>query len=146
MDCKKIQKKLIFLAERSLPQDEEKQMLSHLENCAVCRKQYEFLLNIEKLITEERSADVSPYFYTRLSGKLQTADETEEEEFRPAWIKIAHGSILALIIVAAVFSGFKLGQNDSKYLNNGQTATQNGNAQKVNSVTDEQLADNFPTY
>ena len=147
MECKNIKKKLIFLVEKSLGPDEEKQLLFHLESCALCREQYEFFKGIENLIIEKKSKDVSPYFFTKLSGRLESISSPEQSELRPAWIRIMHGGILAMIIIVAIISGFLLGKNDSKYSNNKQTAKKTDNTiQKEFSVYDNQFADNFPTY
>jgi hypothetical protein len=147
MRCKNIQKKLIFLAERSLHQDEEKQILSHLESCAICREQYEFLKNVENLIVEKKSADVSPYFYTQISGKLQILETYDQPEIRPVWIKIANAGILTAIIVIALITGFILGQNESKYSKSAQNLNQQNNYQQNDiTVTKDQFVNNFPTY
>lgn len=147
MKCRKIKKNLIFLAERSLSADEEKKLLLHLESCADCRKQYEFLKAAELLIIEEKSSDINPYFYSAITGRLGSLESDDHPEYKPAWIKIAHGSILVVIIFTAVMFGLALGANNSKYMSSKQNINQQ--MKGINNeyiITDKQFANSFSRY
>ena len=143
MECKKFKKKLVFLAEKSLPKDEEQQLLLHIESCDSCKKTYVYLMGFENLIQEEKSTEISPFFYTKLSGRLESV-ETLPEKLNEVWLRLAHAGILALIVIAAVYSGLMLGLKS----NNSKQAGANNNqaTQQDLTVADEQFADNFPTY
>jgi hypothetical protein len=143
MECKKFKKKLVLLADKSLPADEEKQLLLHLESCGSCMESYVYLTGFEKLIQEEKSTEISPFFYTKLSGRLESIS-APAVKFNPLWLRLAHAGILAIIVIAAVYSGLMLG---IKQTNIKQADTQNNISSKQDiTVTDEQFADNFPTY
>jgi len=143
MECKKFIKKLVLLADKSLPEDEEQQLLLHLESCDSCKESYVYLTGFEKLIQEEKSTEISPFFYTKLSGRLESVS-TAEIKLNPLWMRLAHAGILAIIVIAAVYSGLMLG---IKQTNIKQADTQNNNSSQQDvTITDEQFADNFPTY
>ena len=147
MDCKNIKTKLIFLAERSLPPDEEKQLLLHLENCSSCREQYEYLKGFEQVIVKEKYSEPGPYFYSKLKARFESLEPIDMPAMRPAWIRIAQSGFLVIIVFAAIISGLLLGSDDFKYQNNGQSYKQSvHNIQKNLNNPDEQMADNFPTY
>jgi len=146
MKCKNVKKKLIFLSEKPTLTNEEKDVVAHLENCSSCRKQYDYLTKIEYFINEERALDVSPYFYTRLSGKFESTVPAPRLKQQPAWIMVAQGGIVAAIIFVAVLSGFTLGLNDSKYMNDYASGKSNKNSQTHLTPINDQSADNFPTY
>jgi hypothetical protein len=147
MKCKEVNKKLIFLIENSLTAEEEKSLLQHLISCSSCKTHYDYLLKVDKLVNEEKLQDVSPYFYTKLSGRLESVIIPERIKLRPVWIKVVQGSIVAIIIIAAFIFGFVLGNDESKYNSNNQSLNQaNSKTQTDITVTDGQYADNFPTY
>jgi hypothetical protein len=143
MECKKFKKKLVLLVDKSLPADEEKQLLLHLESCDSCKESYVYLTGFENLIQEEKSAEISPFFYTKLSGRLESSS-VPQVKLNPLVLRFAHAGILAIILTAAVYSGLMLG---IKQTNSKQNDIKNNNTSKQDiPAADEQLADNFPTY
>jgi predicted anti-sigma-YlaC factor YlaD len=147
MNCKRIKKNLIFLAEKSLPENEEKLLLNHIKNCPACKEKYELLKTAENIISEERSAELNPYFYSTVTGKLGSAEVNHQTEYKPAWIRIANGSMLIAIIAAAVILGFSLGKNDSKYLSAKQSFNQSSNGFHTEyNVTDKKPTISIPLY
>lgn len=143
MECKKFKKKLVFLAEKSLPLDEEKQLLLHMETCDFCKESYAYLCGFENLIQYEKSIEASPFFYTKLSGRLESIS-IPAIKLNSVWLRLAQAGILVIIVFVAVYSGLILGNKSNTTK---QTVTQKDQSiQQDLTVADEQFADNFPTY
>lgn len=145
MKCKSISKKLIFLAEKSLPIAEETIIFQHLKDCVACKEQYDKLIAVEQLIHEKKLLDVSPYFYSKLKTRLESAETNEIPAIQPAFIRVAHGSFMVLIIAIAITMGIILGQNDYRFFNNNKQVLKQTDKMIQNdySIADEQFATNY---
>lgn len=145
MKCKSISKKLIFLAEKSLPVAEEIIIFQHLKDCVTCKEQYDKLIAVEQLIHEKKLLDVSPYFYSKLKTRLESAETNEIPAIQPAFIRVAHGSFMVLIIAIAITMGIILGQNDYRFFNNNKQVLKQTDKMIQNdySIADEQFATNY---
>ena len=145
MKCKNISKKLIFLAEKSLPIAEETIIFQHLKDCVACKEQYDKLIAVEQLIHEKKLLDVSPYFYSKLKTRLESAETNEIPAIQPAFIRVAHGSFMVLIIAIAITMGIILGQNDYRFFNNNKQVLKQTDKMIQNdySIADEQFATNY---
>lgn len=145
MKCKSISKKLIFLAEKSLPIAEETIIFQHLKDCVACKEQYDKLIAVEQLIHEKKLLDVSPYFYSKLKTRLESAETTEISVLQPALVRFAHGSFMVIVVAIAILMGIFLGQNDYRYLNNNKQVLKQTDKMIQNdySIADEQFATNY---
>lgn len=148
MKCKSISKKLIFLAEKSLPVAEEIIIFQHLKDCVTCKEQYDKLIAVEQLIHEKKLLDVSPYFYSKLKTRLESAETNEIPAIQPAFIRVAHGSFMVLIIAIAITMGIILGQNDYRFFNNNKQVLKQTDKmiQSDYSIAEEQFATNYFTF
>lgn len=110
MKCRNIQKELIFYLDRELPEERMKSIARHLEECQECCGYLDELKKDLEIIDAERNPEVSPYFFTRLSARL---DEQPEAQNRNVWARVVQPAFFSLLLIAAVYGGFRLGYQAS---------------------------------
>lgn len=110
MNCKTIHQDLIFYLGNELPEERKIVVQEHLNECADCMKFYEFLKTELKLISDEKNPEVSPFFYTRLSARLE-----DSQEYLPKknWTRILQPAFYSLILIIGIYGGLKLGNDAS---------------------------------
>ncbi len=105
MSCKKIHNNLIFYLEGELSSEEMQAVRSHLDDCDDCRRFAEMMKQQLQLIESEKQTEVSPYFFTKLSVRL---DEKYEQFRLPAqgWLQLTTFSLLLIVgIVVGIYLG-----------------------------------------
>lgn len=105
MSCKKIHNNLIFYLEGELSSEEMQAVRSHLDDCDDCRRFAEMMKQQLQLIESEKQTEVSPYFFTKLSVRL---DEKYEQLRSPAqgWLQLTTFSLLLIVgIVVGIYLG-----------------------------------------
>ena len=70
MNCKTIDQKLIFYFEGELSAQENKLIEQHIENCSSCAAKLEYLRETLSILNTEKEAEVKPFLYTRIQGKM----------------------------------------------------------------------------
>jgi hypothetical protein len=105
-----IHKDLIFYIDNELSAEKRMAVDKHLEVCADCRSFLAFLQEEMQIIEKEKNPEVSPFFYTRLSAKLE-----EKPVFRAQsqWVRLAQPAFFSLILIIGIYGGIKLGSNAS---------------------------------
>ncbi|MFY9150451.1 MAG: zf-HC2 domain-containing protein [Prolixibacteraceae bacterium] len=110
MNCKTIHQDLIFYLDNELPEERRSVVQEHLNVCADCRKFYELLKTEMQLITEEKNPEVSPFFYTRLSARLENKQDYLPQK---SWSTVLQPAFFSLILLIGIYGGLKLGNNAS---------------------------------
>ncbi len=111
MKCKKLHKKLIFFLEGDLPEREANEVAIHLDECARCAAFAVELKKTLKIIDQERSPEVNPFFYTRLKARMQEQEEAKRERIGfPVWEKVLQPAFFTLIMLAGIYTGIKIGE------------------------------------
>ncbi len=110
MKNKCIHKDLIFYLDNELSVEKRTAVEKHLEECADCRSFLAFLKEGMQVIDKEKNQEASPYFYTRLSARL---DEKTERQAQSQWIRLAQPAFFSLMLIAGIYGGLKLGGNAS---------------------------------
>jgi len=105
-----IHKDLIFYLDNELSVEKRIAVEKHLEGCADCRSFLSFLKDGMQVIEKEKNPDVSPFFYTRLSARLE---EKPEHQAQSQWTRLAQPAFFSLILVLGIYGGLKLGSNAS---------------------------------
>jgi predicted anti-sigma-YlaC factor YlaD len=82
----------------------------HLEECADCRSFLAFLKDGMQIVEKEKNPEVSPFFYTRLSARL---DEKQVYQTQSQWARLAQPAFFSLVLLAGIYGGMKLGSNAS---------------------------------
>jgi predicted anti-sigma-YlaC factor YlaD len=110
MKNKCIHNDLIFYIDNELPVEKRTAVEKHLEECADCRSFLVFLKDGIQVIEKEKNPEVSPFFYTRLSGRLE---EKAEYHVQNQWVRLVQPALFSLLLVAGIYGGLKLGGNAS---------------------------------
>lgn len=110
MKNKCIHKDLIFYLDNELSVEKRTAVEKHLEECADCRSFLAFLQNEMLVIEKEKNPEVSPFFFTRLSARMD-----EQPQFKPQglWVRIAQPAFFSLMLIAGIYGGLRLGNNAS---------------------------------
>jgi anti-sigma factor RsiW len=133
MKHKSIHKDLIFYLDNELSVEKRTAVEKHLEECADCRGFLAFLKEGIQIIDKEKNPEVSPFFYTRLSARLE---EKPENQAQPQWVRLAQPAFFSLVLLAGIYGGLKLGSNASSPKGN-QPAT--NSVQMLNDFADEPI-------
>jgi anti-sigma factor RsiW len=110
MKTKCIHNDLIFYLDNELSVEKKIAVEKHLEECADCRSFLAFLQGGMQSIEKEKNPEVSPFFYTRLSARL---DEKSERQTKSQWVRLAQPAFFSLLLVIGIYGGLKLGGNAS---------------------------------
>lgn len=110
MKTKCIHKDLIFYLDNELSVEKRTVVEKHLEECADCRSFLAFLQDGMQVIEKEKNQEVSPFFYTRLSARLE---EKPEYQTKNQLIRLAQPAFFSLVLLAGIYGGLKLGSNAS---------------------------------
>ncbi len=108
MKTKCIHKDLIYYLDNELPEVKRTAVEKHLAECADCRSFLAFLKEEMQVIEKEKNPVASPYFFTRLSARLD-----ERPEFKPQswWVQFAQPAFFSMMLVAGIYGGLRLGSN-----------------------------------
>lgn len=120
MKTKCIHKDLIFYIDNELSAEKRIAVEKHLEECSDCRSFLVFLKEEMQIIETEKNQEVSPFFYTRLSARLE---EKQVYQTQSPLVRLAQPAFFSLILLAGIYGGLKLGSNASSLLVNQQTSS-----------------------
>lgn len=110
MKTKCIHKDLIFYLDNELSEEKRTAVEKHLEECADCRCFLAFIKEEMQIIEKEKNREASPFFYTRLSARL---DERPELMPQGLWVRLAQPAFFSLMLIAGIYGGLRLGSNAS---------------------------------
>jgi anti-sigma factor RsiW len=133
MKNKCIHNDLIFYLDNELSVEKRTAVEKHLEECADCQSFLAFLKESIQIIDKEKNQEVSPFFYTRLSARL---DEKQVYQTQSQWVRLAQPAFFSLVLLAGIYGGLKLGSNASSPRVN-QPAT--NSVQMLNDFADEPI-------
>lgn len=109
MNHKSINKDLIFYIDNELSLEKRIAVEKHLEDCEDCRSFLAFLQEGLMIIEKEKNPTVSPFFYTRLSARL----EKPEHQGQSQWVGLAQSAFFSFLLVLGIYGGLRLGNNAS---------------------------------
>jgi len=110
MKCKDIHKNLLLYPDNELEAGLKASIEKHLEECDDCRGFSAFLKEEMQIIGREKKQKVSPFFFTRLSSRL---DEKQDYRQQTLWNRVAQPAFFTLILVAAIYGGLRMGSDAS---------------------------------
>jgi hypothetical protein len=111
MDCKKIEKHLTDIAEKTLSREEDAAVRRHLRSCRTCEALVKRFNDVWQAWDEPAPAGPAPYFWTGLSQRLQASEQIRSFPLPPRpglrrWLKPAAA---AASVLAGIFAGYHLG-------------------------------------
>jgi len=133
MNHKSIHKDLIFYLDNELSVEKRTAVEKHLEECADCRSFLVFLQEGMQIIEKEKNQEVTPFFYTRLTARL---DEKSERQVQSQWVRLAQPAFFSLVLLAGIYGGLKLGGNAPSPKGNQQV---HSNVQIINDFAAEPI-------
>ena len=105
-----IQHDLIFYIDNELSNEKKTTVEKHLEECADCRAFLAFLRDGIQIIEKEKNPQVSHFFYTRLSARLE---EKPYFQIQSQWLRLAQPALFSLLLFIGIYGGLKIGSNAS---------------------------------
>jgi len=138
MNCKEVNKNLIFYIDGELKPEKETEIQEHLMNCKDCNILFLNLKESMAIITQEKEAKPNPFLFTRIQEEISNLEEPRKAYIlRPNFIKVLQAVTLSLLLVVGVIFGISMGnsiqyqtpeqsmvyQSDEFYLNDLQQET-----------------------
>lgn len=113
---KTIQKKLILYLDGNLSERETAIVKEHLSQCRLCEKEIQALSAIWKNDSALEKITPSDYLWTKLEAQLNKLNEDSPYPLIEKLIPVARLSIMAALVVVAIFVGSYIGNvsNDVK--------------------------------
>ena len=102
MKCRKIQRTLSAFLDGELSEKKAMHVAEHLSRCPTCQQEATSLSSAWEALGEIREVDPSPYFWTRLSGRIA---QVEERRFGG----VLHRLLVPAAVIAASVAGFWIG-------------------------------------
>ena len=133
MDCKRVHSELIFYLDRELPEDRMESIRKHLEECADCRNFLALMQSQLEIIDQEKQPEVSPYFFAKLSAKLNEKTVTPDQTF---WVRLAQPAFFTLVLILGIYGGLRFGTFTSDAPKNHPASNQ---VQLIDDFSDEPI-------
>lgn len=105
MNCKQIHNDLIFYLGNELDDEKMEAIGSHLRECEDCHRFAEMIKQQLQLIDSEKRPEVSSYFFTRLTTRLDEIPKADQA-IVPGWIQTA---VFSVLLAAAISGGIYIG-------------------------------------
>lgn len=102
MNCKSIDKKMVFYLEGGLSVAEQQIVSQHIAHCADCAAKLEYLRTSFQLLETVKTTEVKPFLFTRIKARMETRHQTVRR-----WVlaPLAVASVLAVGLVFGVVIG-----------------------------------------
>ncbi len=114
MNCKQIHNDLIFYLSHELSDEKMEAIGHHIDTCTDCRQFAEMMKQQLQLIDDEKRPEVSSYFYTRLSARINE-EYKSAPAFIPVWVQAVAFSVL---LAASITGGIYLGTHTPAFATN----------------------------
>ena len=139
MNCKEVNKNLIFYVEGELQPEKEMELQEHLKDCHDCNILFLNLKETMATIAQEKSILPNPFLYTRLQEKISNLEESRKIfVFKPEFIKILQSVTLSLLLVLGVVFGISMG-NSIQYQTPGQSMVYQSDEFYLNDLQQETI-------
>lgn len=106
MKCKAKHIDLISYLDNELLGEKKSQLEKHLEECADCRGFLAFLKDEMKVIENEKNQELNPFYFTRLSAKIEQPIGFTPER---SWIRLAQPAFFTLVLFLGIYGGIRVG-------------------------------------
>jgi hypothetical protein len=109
MNCKDVENRMTDYLERNLPEDQLKNMESHILQCSSCSLLMNKLQDAYSIIENEKKIEANPFIYTRVMAKLESIEKAHLYEYKPVFQRILKPAIVVALIVIGLFIGAFIG-------------------------------------
>ena len=112
MNCKEINKNLIFYIEGELQSEKEMEVQKHLKNCHDCNALFINLKETLAIITKEKATKPNPFLFTRIQEDICNLKEPGKIFFLPpAFTRILQTVAFSLLLIMGVVFGISVGNS-----------------------------------
>lgn len=111
MNCKNVKNKIVDFLEERLSPEESTAFENHIRECKSCSGFLEEFKLVWQQLTAPEEGGLSPYFWTRLEGKISEYESKEKYKEKAAFNipKLLQPVVYAAIILFGIVFGYKLG-------------------------------------
>jgi len=102
MSCKKFRILLSAYLDQEITKDEEEELLEHLEKCADCARELDYLKGIKKVFLLKEKKEPQEFFETRLLARIK---DIEKQPVSGAFFPVFKKSILAALFFFLLIVG-----------------------------------------
>lgn len=135
MNCKEINKNLIFYVEGSLDTVKSSQVQKHLEECNDCRSSIIFLRDTLIVIDKEKIRDTNPYFSMKVMERLKKQSASKQISGVFSFNRIYKPSMAFLLTGLAIYAGIFLGGSYTQKYE--ITSLEDSRANQIQTIADE---------
>ncbi len=123
MNCKSVNKKLIFYIDNETSKSEHEEIQAHLKSCKKCSALYYELKTTLKLIGERKTPEPNPFLYTRIKQELERR-KSREKFYNFSLNRVLQPVFLSFLLILGVAGGIKLGSMYETKQNNQNVISQ----------------------
>lgn len=109
MDCKQINKKLIFYIEKSLSDFEMQEIKSHIKKCDSCKQLSAILESSLNVIDEEKKVTTNPFLHTRVMQQIENRKEKTSFAHQFSIKRVLQPAFYSIILIVGIGFGVTLG-------------------------------------
>ncbi len=108
MNCKSVNKKLIFYINNETSKSDYEKIQTHLKSCKKCSALHYELKTTLKLIEERKAPEPNPFLYTRIKQELERR-KNEKKTYEFSLGRILQPVFLSFLLILGIAGGIKLG-------------------------------------
>ena len=138
MNCKEVNKNLIFYIEKELQAERELELQEHLKDCHDCNVLFLNLKETMAIVTKEKAAKPNTFLFTRIQEEISNLEKPRKVFlWKRNFIKLLQPVTLSFFLLVGVIFGISMGnsiqyqtpeqsmvyQTDEFYLNDLQQET-----------------------
>ncbi len=139
MNCKEVNKNLIFSIEGELQPQKEMELLEHLMDCHDCNVLFMNLKETMATIAQEKATLPNPFLFTRIQEKISNLEEPRKIfHLKLDFIKILQPVTLSFLLLMGVIFGISLG-NSFQYQTLGQSMVYQSDEFYLNDLQQETI-------
>ena len=139
MNCKEVNKNLIFFIEGELQPEKETELQEHLKDCLDCNALFMNLKETMAIITTEKETRPNPFLYTRIQEEISNLEEPRKVfVLKPNFINILQPVTLSFLLLTGVIFGISLG-NSFQYQTPGQSMVYQSDEFYLNDLQQETI-------
>lgn len=115
MNCKQIERKLIFYLEDNLPDNIKSEISNHINTCSECKRKLDYIQDSLQILEGEKLSVVKPFLYSRIIERVN--DKKSYRLPQRFLIPLAVASILTIgLFIGSLLGNITARQSESLVL------------------------------
>lgn len=99
MNCKQIERKLIFYLEDNLPDNIKSEISNHLNTCSECKRKLDYIQESIQMLDNDKSFEIKPFLYSRIKERIINKKS----------LRLPQKYLIPLAAASVITSGFFIG-------------------------------------